>query len=107
MGLKQFDVHMVDLNPTKGSEINKKRPAVIVSPDVMNKYLSTVIVAPLTSTIKIYPTRVPSNFLGKSGEVALDQIRSVDKARLSKTKTGRVSATMQSNIKAVLKTMFS
>jgi len=104
--MNQFDVHTVDLNPTQGSEMKKIRPAVIISPNVMNKHLDTVIIAPLTHTIKGYPSRVPSQFGGEAGEIVLDQLRAVDKTRL-KQKQGRVIGTTAANIKAVLATMFS
>jgi mRNA interferase MazF len=104
--MKQFDVYNVDLNPTMGAEINKVRPAVIVSPDAMNKNLKTVLVAPLTHTVKGFPSRVPSSFGGQTGEIALDQIRAVDKTRL-KQKKGKLDNATAKNIKAVLATMFS
>lgn len=104
--MKQFEVYNVGLNPTKGAEINKERPAVIISPDAMNKNLNTVIIAPLTHTVKGYPSRVPSNFGGQAGEIVLDQIRAVDKTRL-KQKRGTVDKTMQTHIKSILATMFS
>src|ERR1700743_3749295 len=104
--MNQFDVYIVDLNPTQGSEIKKTRPAVIVSPNVLNKHLNTVIIAPLTHTVKGYPSRVISNFGGQAGEVALDLLRAVDKTRLVEKK-GRVSAATGADIKAVLATMFS
>ncbi len=104
--MNQFDVYTVDLNPTQGSEMKKIRPAVIISPNVMNRNLNTVIIAPLTHTIKGYPSRVPSQFGGDPGEIALDQLRAVDKTRL-KQKQGRVDGSTTANIKAVLTTMFS
>jgi mRNA interferase MazF len=104
--MKQFDIYLIDLNPTRGSEINKKRPAVIVSPDEMNKHLKTVIIAPLTHSIKNYPSRVASDFDGQLGEIALDQLRAVDKSRLTK-KLGRLDAATAADIKSVLRTMFS
>jgi mRNA interferase MazF len=104
--MKQFDVYIVTLNPTKGSEINKTRPSVIISPNVLNKHLNTVIIAPLTTTIKNYPSRVLSNFEGQPGEIALDQLRAVDKERLKK-KIGTVDKKTSENIKQVLHTMFS
>lgn len=104
--MKQFDVYEVELNPTKGAEINKTRPGVIISPDVLNKNLKKVIVAPLTHTIKGYPSRVASHFKGQAGQVVLDQLRSVDKSRL-KRKLGSVDAGTAKDIKAVLATMFS
>jgi mRNA interferase MazF len=84
MVIERFAIYLVELDPTKGSEIAKTRPCVIVSPDVVNQRLRTVIVAPLTSTIKPYPTRINSEFDGKVGQVALDQVRVVDKSRLRK-----------------------
>ena len=80
--VKRFEVWNIGLNPTVGHEMNKIRPCVIVSPNEMNKYLKTVIVVPLTSTIKGYPTRVNCMFQGKKGQMALDQIRSIDNSRL-------------------------
>lgn len=79
---KQGDVWWVNLDPTVGHEISKKRPFLIVSPDDMNAYLGTVIAAPITSTLRAWPTRVAITFSRKQSSVALDQIRSIDKARL-------------------------
>ena len=104
--MKQFDVYLVNLNPTIGHELKKTRPAVIVSPDVLNKHLQTVIVAPLTHTVKSYPSRVKSQFAGQAGEIALDQLRAVDKTRLVK-KQGAVDQKTAKNIKTVLQTIFS
>jgi mRNA interferase MazF len=84
MVIRRFEVWLVNLDPTIGSEIKKTRPALIVSPDITNKYLNTIIIAPLTSTIKPYPTRVVCIFQKKQGQVVLDQVRTVDKARLIK-----------------------
>jgi mRNA interferase MazF len=80
--VKQYDVYLVILDPTIGSEIKKTRPCVIVSPDEMNQYLDTIIIAPLTSKIHGYPTRIPVTVKNKKGEIVLDQIRSIDKRRL-------------------------
>ncbi|HEV2479759.1 MAG TPA: type II toxin-antitoxin system PemK/MazF family toxin [Puia sp.] len=104
--MNQFDVYIVDLDPALGSEMRKIRPAVIISPNAMNKNLDTVIIAPLTHTIKGYPSRVLSNFAGSPGAVALDQMRTVDKSRL-KQKQGRVDGSTAANIKAILTAMFS
>ena len=82
--VKRFEVWQTGLNPTVGSEISKSRPCLVVSPNEANKYLSTVIIVPLTSTLKNYPTRINCHFKGKSGQLAIDQIRSVDKTRLIK-----------------------
>lgn len=86
----QFDVYLVQLNPTQGSEINKTRPCVIISPDEMNHHINTVIIAPMTTKTRPYPTRVPVQFASRSGEIVLDQIRTVDKTRLVK-KLGPIS----------------
>ncbi len=80
--VKRFEIYFIEFNPTVGSEINKTRPGVIVSPDEMNDALNTVIVAPLTSTLKNYPSRVNCLVKNKQGQVALDQLRCVDKSRL-------------------------
>lgn len=104
--MNQFDVYLLDLDPALGSEMKKIRPAVIISPNAMNKNLDTVIIAPLTHTIKRYPSRVTSLFEGEPGQVALDQMRVVDKLRL-KQKLGRMPASTAAAIKATLATMFS
>lgn len=82
MVIARFDVWLVTLDPTKGSEIAKTRPCVIISPDQVNNRLNTVMIAPLTSTRKPYPTRVNCQFNGQMGQIALDQTRSIDKGRL-------------------------
>jgi len=79
---KRFEVWLVNLDPAQGSEINKTRPCVVVSPDELNRYLRTVTIAALTSSSRNYPSRVDCQFQGKAGQVALDHIRSVDKSRL-------------------------
>lgn len=84
MVIKRFEIYYVNLDPTIGSEINKRRPCVIISTDDLNRSLNTVIVAPLTSTIRNYPTRINCFVDGKNGQIALDQIRTADKQRLSK-----------------------
>ena len=80
--VKRFEVWLIDLNPTQGAEINKSRPCMVVSPDEVNKFLHTIIIVPLTSTLRDYPTRVNCTFQNKSGQLAIDQIRAVDKSRL-------------------------
>lgn len=89
MVAKRFEVFLINLDPTVGSEIKKTRPCLIISPNEMNRHLRTVIVAPMTTKGKLYPTRVVCKFQGKSGQVVLDQIRMVDKVRLVK-KIGRL-----------------
>jgi mRNA interferase MazF len=80
--VRRFDVFLVNLDPTVGSEIKKTRPCLIVSPDEMNRAIRTVIIAPMTSQGKAYPTRIPCLFQGKEGLILLDQLRTVDKQRL-------------------------
>ena len=84
MEVSRFDVFLVNLDPTVGSEIRKSRPCVVVSPDEMNRYVRTVVVAPLTTAGRPYPSRVPVRFAGKDGQVVVDQLRTVDKVRLAR-----------------------
>ena len=104
--IKRFDVHLVNLDPTVGSEIQKTRPCLVISPDEMNRHINTVIVAPMTSSGRNYPTRVSCKFQGKAGEVVLDQVRTVDKARLVK-KLGRIDSHTQAEVLRVLSEMFA
>jgi mRNA interferase MazF len=80
--VKRFEVWNIELNPTQGSEINKMRPCLVVSPNEVNKFLNTVVIVPMTSRIKPYPTRLNCHFKGKNGQLVVDQIRCVDKTRL-------------------------
>lgn len=91
MVVQRTEVWLVNLDPTIGREIGKSRPCVILSPDEANRHLQTVTAAPLTSTIKSWPTRVDCNFDGRSGQIAIDQIRAIDKQRLIK-RIGRLDA---------------
>lgn len=84
MELSQYTIVLVNLDPTIGSEIKKTRPCVIVSPDEMNKYLNTIVVAPMTTNLKKYPTRIPVQHNEKKGTIAIDQIRTIDKRRIIK-----------------------
>jgi mRNA interferase MazF len=85
MGMvKRFDVYLINLDPTLGKEIQKTRSCLIISPDEMNQHLSTVIIAPMTSKGRNYPSRIDCKFQGKAGQIVLDQIRTVDKIRLTK-----------------------
>jgi mRNA interferase MazF len=104
--VERFEVYFIDLNPTIGSEINKIRPCVIISPNEMNNALNTVIIAPLTSTIKKYPMRVNCSVDGKNGQVALDHLRSIDKKRL-KNKIAILDDVISEEIIETLKKMFS
>jgi mRNA interferase MazF len=103
---KRFAVYWVSLDPTIGAEIKKTRPCVIVSPNEMNRHLSTVIIAPLTSTIRDYPMRVQVSVARKKGEVALDQLRSIDKRRLTGT-LGTLSKKEAAHIISRLQEMFA
>ena len=84
MDLNQYDIVLVNLDPTVGSEIKKTRPCVIISPNEMNKFLRTIVVAPMTTNTKKYPTRIPVKSNGKKGMIAIDQIRTIDKQRIVK-----------------------
>lgn len=106
MAVGRFDVYLVSLDPTVGSEIKKTRPCLIVSPDEMNRHIRTVIIAPMTTKRRQYPTRVPCRFRGKAGQVVLDQIRTVDAERLVR-KLGRLDADTGVKVLAVLGEMFA
>ena len=106
MVAKRFEVFLVNLDPTVGSEIKKMRPCLIISPDEMNAHIATVIVAPMTTKGRAYPTRVSCKFQGKDGQIVLDQIRTVDKTRLAK-KLGAIGAATQKATLAVLAEMFA
>jgi len=85
MEIKQYQIILVNLDPTLGSEIKKTRPCVVISPNEMNKFLNTVIIAPMTSTSRNYPTRVKVDHNNKQGWIVIDQIRTIDKRRIIKT----------------------
>lgn len=106
MEMKRFDVCLVNLDPTIGHEIKKTRPCLIISPDEMNRFIGTVIVAPMTTKGKKYPTRLTCSFQGKNGQIVLDQIRTVDKRRLTKN-IGKISSKMQGKVLNLLQEMFA
>jgi len=106
MVINRFDVFLVNLDPTVGHEIKKMRPCLVISPDEMNHNIRTVIVAPMTTKGRSYPTRVPCKFKGKSGQVVLDQLRTVDSVRLAR-KLGNISRKTGSEILSVLQEMFA
>ena len=106
MAVARFDVYLVSLDPTVGGEIKKTRPCLVISPDEMNRHIRTVIVAPMTTKGRQYPTRVPCRFRGKAGQVVLDQIRTVDSDRLVR-KLGRLDADTGGKVLAVLGEMFA
>lgn len=105
MVVKRFDVYLINLDPTIGSEIKKTRPCLIVSPDEMNAHIATVIVAPMTTQGRAYPTRIRCQFQGKDGQIVLDQLRTVDKTRLVKH-LGRITSTTQKAVIAALLELF-
>lgn len=106
MVVKRFDVYLINLDPAIGSEIQKARPCLVISPDEMNRHIRTVIVAPMTTKGRSYPTRVACEFQGKKGQIVLDQIRTVDKLRLVK-RLGRIDKKVQEEMLCVLQKMFA
>lgn len=98
---KQYEIILVNLDPTIGSEIKKTRPCVVISPDVMNQSLHTLIIAPITSTSKPYPTRIYSKSLTIPGWIVLDQIRTIDQRRMLK-KLGQLNAEEIQKCKAII-----
>ena len=106
MVTNRFDVFLISLDPARGSEIRKARPCLIISPNEMNDHIRTVIVAPMTTKGRPYPTRVPCTFQGKRGQIVLDQIRTVDKARLAR-RLGTVSPSVQNQVLNALQEMFA
>jgi len=102
MELNQYEIVLVNLNPTVGSEIQKTRPCIIISPNEMNKYLQIIVIAPMTSSSKNYPTRIEIKHNGKIGQIVLDQIRTIDKQRIIKV-LGRMTKPEIKEVKAVFK----
>ena len=106
MVVNRFDVYLTNLNPSVGSEIQKTRPCLIISPDEMNLHIRTVIVAPMTTAGKDYPTRITCQFKKKKGHIVLDQIRTIDKTRLIK-KLGALDSETQLKVISVLQRLFA
>lgn len=106
MAVGRFEVYLVSLDPAVAGEIKKTRPCVIVSPDEMNRHIRTVIIAPMTTKGRQYPTRIPCRFRGKAGQVVLDQIRTVDAVRLVR-KLGRLGADTGAKVLGLLGEMFA
>ncbi|MDZ7831518.1 MAG: type II toxin-antitoxin system PemK/MazF family toxin [Desulfobacterales bacterium] len=106
MVVNRFDVYLVNLDPTIGSEIKKTRPCLVISPEEMNRNIRTVIIAPITSATKEYPTRVSCTFQKKKGQIVLDQLRTIDKARLMK-KLGTIKSKDQLEVISVLQRLFA
>ena len=102
----RFDVFLIALDPARGREIQKTRPCVVISPDEMNRHLLPVIVAPMTTAAKPYPTRVTCTFQGKRGQIVLDQIRTVDRSRLVK-RLGKLTRDQSRAVLGVLSAMFA
>ncbi len=102
----RFEVHLVNLDPTVGREIRKTRPGLIISPDEMNHAIETVIIAPMTTKGRDYPTRVPVTFQGKKGYIVLDQIRTVDKKRLVR-RLGIINPSTAQKVLSVLSETFA
>ena len=105
MELKQYSIVLVNLNPTIGSEIKKTRPCVIVSPNEINKFLNTIVVAPMTTNLKKYPTRISVEHNNKNGMIAIDQIRTIDKSRIIK-KFDRLSKSEIQKCKDIIRETF-
>lgn len=106
MVINRFDVFLVNLDPTIGHEIKKTRPCLVISPNEMNHNISTIIVAPMTTKGRKYPTRISCSFQGKNGKIILDQIRTIDKERLVK-KLGVISKNTQAKTLGVLQELFA
>ena len=106
MVVSRFDVFLIRLDPTQGREIRETRPCVIISPDEMNLHIDTVIIAPMTTKGRPYPTRVPVRFKGKSGQIVLDQIRTVDKIRLVK-RVGKIDELTRTQVLTLLAELFA
>ena len=102
MEIRQYEIILVNLDPTIGNEIKKTRPCVVISPDEMNKHLRTVVIAPMTTTSKNYPTRVEIKHDNKLGWIVLDQVRTIDKQRILKN-LGRLSKPEIKEVKSILK----
>ena len=106
MVVRRFDVFFANLDPALGSEIRKTRPCLVISPDEMNRHIRTVIVAPMTTRGRDYPSRVPCKFQGRSGQIVLDQIRTVDTARAVR-RLGKIGKREQEAVLQVLAEMFA
>ncbi len=104
--IRRFEIFLVGLDPTRGHEMQKTRPCVVISPDEMNRHIGTVIMAPMTTHGREYPTRVPVVFRRKRGQIVLDQIRTVDKTRLVKS-LGRLDRPTSDRVLDVLQELFA
>jgi mRNA interferase MazF len=104
--VSRFEVYLVRLDPTEGHEIQKTRPCLVISPDEMNRHIGTVMMAPMTTRGRSYPSRVTVRFEGKQGQIVLDQIRTVDKSRLVR-RLGRIDEATADSVLVVLAEMFA
>lgn len=104
MVVTQYDVYLIRLDPTIGREIRKSRPCLVISPDEMNAHIGTVIIAPMTTKSRAYPSRVSTRFQGKAGWVVLDQIRTIDKTRLIR-RLGSLDSRAVADVKRIIKVM--
>ncbi len=104
--MKRFEVWLTELDPTRGAEMQKTRPCVVISPTRLNRILATVLVAPLTASWRGYPSRVECAFAGREGQIALDQMRCVDKGRLVR-RVGRLQGEEAEAVLRVLREMFA
>lgn len=104
--VKRFEIYLINLNPTIGVEIQKKRPCLIISPDQINRHIKTVIIAPMTTKSRNFPTRIACEFEGKKGSIVLDQIRTVDKTHLIK-KLGEIEDEIQRKVLEKLQEIFA
>lgn len=106
MVIERFEVYLVNLDPTQGREIRKTRPCLIISPNEINHHIGTIIIAPMTTRGRDYPTRVPVTFQGKDGQIVLDQIRTVDKNRLFR-RLGQIDESTAQRVLEVLAEIFA
>ncbi len=106
MVIERFEVYLVNLDPTQGREIQKARPCLVISPNEINHYIGTIIIAPMTTKGRNYPTRVPVTFEGKNGQIVLDQIRTVDKTRLFR-RLGQIDESTAQRVLEVLAEIFA
>ena len=106
MVVSRFEVYLIRLDPTEGHEIRKTRPCLVISPDEMNHHIDTIIVAPMTTKGRDYPTRVPVRFQRKTGQIVLDQIRAVDKTRLAR-RLGKIDEATAQRVLSLLSEMFA
>lgn len=106
MVISRFDVYLVRLDPTEGHEIRKTRPGLVISPEEMNQHLGTIIVAPMTTKGRDYPTRIPVRFQRKVGQIVLDQIRTIDKSRLVQ-RLGKIDELTAQRVLKLLTEMFA